>query len=126
MLDIIIYLLALIITAPIAVTWIVYLIGFKLYRHKWKALHKSVNWTTPLYIIAVLVLFNLIFEQSFFGVLLVVLPSLFTIIAVVQWRLYTEVAFRNIFKIFWRICFLLFGILYCLLILIGIVKQILS
>lgn len=126
MLDIVIYLIGLIITVPIVVTWIVYFIGVKMHGHKWTALHKAVNWTTLLYIIAVLVLLQQILGNSFFGIFIILLPSIFTFITIIQWKLKTEVVFRKVFKIFWRICFLMFALLYCLLVFIGIIKQIIS
>ncbi|WP_164669104.1 DUF3397 domain-containing protein [Virgibacillus doumboii] len=123
MLDIIIYFIGFIITAPVAATVIVYLISFQLYNHRWKAIHKSVNWTTLLYIIAVAVLFRIIFGNSFIGILFVLLISIFIFIAVAQWKINTEVVFNNIFKIFWRICFLLFLFLYIILVIFGIIQR---
>ncbi|MGP4106883.1 DUF3397 domain-containing protein [Virgibacillus sp. L01] len=122
--DIIIYFIGLIVTVPIIATWIVYLISMKIYRHKWKAVHNAVNWTTILYIIAVVALVNEIFGISFFGTILVILISIYTIIVVAHWKIYTEVIFTKAFKMFWRICFLLFLMLYICLVLIGIYLRI--
>ncbi|MFB4167600.1 DUF3397 domain-containing protein [Virgibacillus sp. JSM 102003] len=124
MLDFIIYFIGLIVTAPILATWVVYLISVKMYRHKWKAIHNTVNWTTLLYIIAVGTLVKEIFGISFFGIILVILISIYTIIVVAHWKIYTEVIFTKAFKMFWRICFLLFFILYICLVLIGIYLRI--
>lgn len=124
MLDFIIYFIGLIVTVPIIATWIVYLISVKMYRHKWKAVHNAVNWTTILYIIAVGTLVKEIFGISFFGIILVIIISIYTIIVIAQWKIYTEVIFSKAFKVFWRICFLLFSMLYICLILIGIYLRI--
>ncbi|WP_174613152.1 DUF3397 domain-containing protein [Virgibacillus ihumii] len=126
MLNIIVYVIGLMITVPVAVTLIVYVIGVKVYRQKWKAIHKAVSWTTLLYIIAVLVMLQQIFDSSFIGIWVIVLLSIFTVIAVVHWKLYTEVVFYKVFKIFWRVCFLLFVLLYIVLVVIGIMQQLLS
>lgn len=124
MLDFIIYFIGLIVTVPIIATWIVYLISVKMYRHKWKAVHNAVNWTTILYIIAVGTLVKEIFGISFFGIILVIIISIYTIIVIAQWKIYTEVIFSKAFKVFWRICFLLFSMLYICLVLIGIYLRI--
>ncbi|MFD2749366.1 DUF3397 domain-containing protein [Virgibacillus siamensis] len=126
MLDILIFIIGLMITFPVIVTWVVYFIGAKLYRQKWKAIHKAVNWTTSLYIIAVLIMLKQIFGSSFFGLILIVVLTIFTVIAVLHWRLHTEVVFHNVFKIFWRVCFLLFVFIYFVLVVSGIIQQLIS
>ncbi|WP_010530441.1 DUF3397 family protein [Lentibacillus jeotgali] len=121
--DLVAYFIGLIITLPVLATSIVYIIGRKVHQHHWKAIHTAVNWTTFLYIIAVITMFKTIFGRTFFGIILLILLTLFTAIVVIRWKMYTEVIFKKIFKVFWRICFLLFLLLYCLFILIGIVLQ---
>ncbi|SFB18813.1 Protein of unknown function [Lentibacillus halodurans] len=110
-----------IITMPILATIVVYLAGVKVFRHKWKAVHTAVNWTTFLYIIAVGTMLKIMFGNSFSGIILAILLAMFAVIATVQWKMYTEVVFAKVFKVFWRVCFLLFLLLYCLLVLTGIV-----
>lgn len=123
MLDIIIYFIGFIITVPMIVALIIYLISVQLYNSRWKALHKAVNWTTLLHMIAVPLLFKVIFGNSFIGIFFILLISIFTFIAVVQWKLHTEILFRHVFKIFWRVCFLMFTFLYILLVTIGIMQR---
>lgn len=105
------------------VALIIYLISVQLYNSRWKALHKAVNWTTLLHMIAVPLLFKVIFGNSFIGIFFILLISIFTFIAVVQWKLHTEILFRHVFKIFWRVCFLMFTFLYILLVTIGIMQR---
>ncbi|MBP1950618.1 DUF3397 domain-containing protein [Virgibacillus litoralis] len=126
MLDFIIYFIGFIITVPVIATWIVYYISLKIYNHKWKAFHIAVNWTTILYIIAVNTLVKEVFGISFFGIVLVILIGIYTIIIIAHWKIYTEVLFSKAFKLFWRICFLLFLILYFCLVFAGIYLRIFS
>ncbi|SDQ63182.1 DUF3397 domain-containing protein [Virgibacillus salinus] len=126
MLNFIIYFIGFIITVPVIATWIVYLISLKIYNHKWKAFHNAVNWTAILYIIAVNTLVSEVFGISFFGIVLVILISIYTIIIIVHWKIYTEVLFSKAFKLFWRICFLLFSIFYICLVFVGIYLRIFS
>ncbi|MBT2216946.1 DUF3397 family protein [Virgibacillus dakarensis] len=123
MLDIIIYSIAFIITAPILTTWVVYQFSVKIYRQKWRAFHTAVNWTTIWYILAVMTLMSVIFNNSFYGWIIVLLLCILSIIIVIQWKTRTEVDFKRAFKGFWRFTFLLFSLLYICLILIGLIQQ---
>jgi len=108
------------ITVPVLATVIVYSVGWKMYGHKWKAIHAAVNWTTLLYIIAAVIMFKMNFGRSFAGTVVLILLTIFTAIVVIQWKVSTEVTFSNVFNVFWCICFLLFVLLNCLLALTGI------
>ncbi|GAB4072344.1 hypothetical protein GCM10028778_02550 [Barrientosiimonas marina] len=119
--DTAVYILAFVVTLPIIATLFVYAVSLNVYKHKSRAVHTAVDWTTAFYLIAVLVMFNIIFGQSFTGVMIALLLTLFTIIVVVHWKLRQEIVFRNVFTFFWRICFLLFLGLYCLLVLTGLI-----
>lgn len=124
MTDFIIYLLGFIITVPVLATWIVYVISLKIYRHRWQAFHTAVNWTTIFYIFAVYVMFDKFFGNTLTGITLILLISTFTIIVIAHWEMYTEIIFSKVFKIFWRVCFLLFLVLYMALVFLGIIQRI--
>ncbi|WP_218917910.1 DUF3397 domain-containing protein [Lentibacillus amyloliquefaciens] len=114
-----VYVIGIIITIPVIATTTVYAGSKMLHNNKWKAFHAAVNWTTLLYIIAVIAMLKTIFESTFLSFILLMLLSLFTVIVVFHWKMYTEIVFNKIFKIFWRVCFLIFFLLYVLLIVIG-------
>ncbi|GGJ86787.1 hypothetical protein GCM10007063_06640 [Lentibacillus kapialis] len=122
--NLIAYFIGFFITLPVLATVIVYVIGRKASRQNQKAVHTAVNWTTLLYIIAVIAMFKTIFGNSYFGIILLIMLMLFAIIVVIQWKVYTEIVFKKVLKVFWRICFLLFLLLYCLLTLTGIILRI--
>lgn len=124
MVDFIIYFIAFFITIPIVATWIVYKISLKLFGHKWRAIHIAVNWTTILYMIAVLILLSNMFDQQFIGIMLVLLLSMLGGIIILQWRMSTEVVLSKALKTLWRLCFLIFLFLYICLLLIGIIQRI--
>ncbi|UJL47844.1 DUF3397 domain-containing protein [Virgibacillus sp. NKC19-16] len=124
MVDFIIYFIAFFITVPILATWIVYKISLRLYDHQWKAIRISVNWTTILYMIAVLILLSDIFDQQFIGIMLVLLLSMLAGIIILQWKARTEVVLTKAFKTLWRLCFLIFLFLYICLVLIGVIQRI--
>ncbi|WP_188454493.1 DUF3397 domain-containing protein [Virgibacillus oceani] len=126
MFDIIIYFIALLITVPLAATWIVYKIALKIHKQRWRAIHTAVNWTTCLYIFAVIALLTIVFEKQLAAFVLIVLLSFFTCIIIIQWKLKTEVVFSKAFKGFWRFSFLFFSFCYVCLVCIGLVQEILS
>ncbi|MFD2760548.1 DUF3397 domain-containing protein [Lentibacillus juripiscarius] len=121
--DVFAYLIGIIITAPMLATWGVYYAAAGAGRNKWKAVHTAVNWTTFLYILAVTAMLYTIYGSGYAGITSVLLMTLFTVIIVVRWKMFTEVVFHKAFKIFWRICFLLFAGLYCLLAITGIIRN---
>lgn len=123
-LDLFAYFIGTIITIPVIATLVIYFASKKIFGHKWRALHAAVNWTTLLYIIAVVTMLKTIFGNSFPGIILATILAMFAIIVVIQWKMYTEVVFKKAFKVFWRACFLIFVFLYVLLIIIGIILNI--
>ncbi|MEC5422794.1 DUF3397 family protein [Virgibacillus sp. C22-A2] len=124
MIDFIIYSISFFVTVPLIATWIIYKITKKLYNQKLKAVHKAANWTTLLYIIAVTILLTIVFNRQMIGIVSALLLCIFTGIVFIQWKSETEIIFRKAFKVFWRLCFLLFLFLYCFLLPIGIIQRI--
>ncbi|MFC4557008.1 DUF3397 domain-containing protein [Virgibacillus kekensis] len=123
MMNLVSYLIGFILTAPVIVTLLVYFAAGKLSKSRWRAVHKAVNWTTGLYIISVCILLEVVFNNSYVGIVMVLLLGTLAAIVILQWKMYTEVIFKNVFKIFWRFSFLLFAFLYIFLVFYGITEQ---
>lgn len=121
--DMTINVIAILITVPFVPMLILYFITKTITGHQQKAVHVAVNWTTFLYIISSLTMFYIIFGQMFIGIFLIIFLLLFTLLVIAQWRIKTEINFVRTFKIFWRVCFIVFFILYVVLVLIGIVER---
>lgn len=124
MINIIVYFIAFFVTVPILATLIMYRLAVKRYTHPLRAIHFAVNWTTILYIIADLVLIAIIFERQIVGIVFVILICALAIIVIMQWKKKTEIDFVKAFKLVWRVCFLVFLLLYIFLILLGIIANI--
>ncbi|MGX4669131.1 DUF3397 family protein [Cerasibacillus sp. JNUCC 74] len=124
MLNGFIYLLSFFITIPIFATWLTYIIISKWARHPLRAVHFAVTWTTPLYVIAVIFLIAIIFDVNVVGIILALLLISIAIIIMFQWKRNTEVLLIKAVKLMWRFTFLLFFLLYCLFVIIGIVQRI--
>src|SRR5690625_1646241 len=111
------YIIAFFITVLVIAIWLMYFILVKWNWPKLKAFHQAVNWTTLLYIIAVLILFWLNFRINLMGVIIIFFLSALAVIIFMQWKLNMEVLLSRALKLLWRFLFLLFGLLYiCLLI----------
>ncbi|WP_218775550.1 DUF3397 domain-containing protein [Oceanobacillus senegalensis] len=126
MINFIVYIIAFFITVPIIATIFTFILFLKLCRSKKRALHKSINWTIIFYIIAVMILIQVIFQIDSFGYILVVLLTILTIIILAQWKKNTEIEFKKAFRLLWRVCFLLFLFLYLSLLIFGLIMQIVS
>ncbi|GAB3793523.1 DUF3397 domain-containing protein [Virgibacillus kimchii] len=117
MVDIISYIIAFFITVPAIATWLVYFILLKWNWPKLKAFHQAVNWTTLLYIIAVLILIYLNFNMNLTGIFIILFLTSLAVIIFIQWKMNMEVLLSKAIKLLWRTLFLLFGFLYvCLFI----------
>ncbi|WP_330948430.1 DUF3397 domain-containing protein [Virgibacillus sp. MG-45] len=124
MIDMMAYFIAIFVTVPPITTFLIYRLLRLKSNYSRKAFFKAVNWTTLLYIIAVFIILNNLFDQFFIGIFLLVLLILFTVIIIVQWKTKIEINYQAAFKVLWRSCFLLFSFLYFVLICYGILGKI--
>lgn len=123
MIDFFIYILAILITVPPVLALIVYYFSLKRFHSTMRAVHATVRWTTLFFIVAVDLLISVVFNISATGGIIVALLILLTLIIYYQWK-NTEIRLRKALRLLWRITFLLFFVLYLLLLLAGVVKQI--
>lgn len=125
MLDVILFPLALFITIPLLATWLLYLIRTKIHPNKQRGFIFAVNWTTIFYILAVLVLIKINFDNHYLGVIICFLLLILSAIIVYQWKKHTEIQIGKAFKILWRLCFLGFSFAYIFLVFFSITTRIL-
>lgn len=126
MLDFIIYTISFFITIPLIASLLVYVVSMIIRRNKLKAIHRTVNWTTIFYIIAVTIMLSLIFDRSFIGLVIILHLTMMVIIIFIQWKTKRDVEITRATKLLWRISFLLFFILYNCLMLVGILQLLLT
>jgi len=125
MLGLFIYILSFFITIPFLASILVYIASMIRERNKWRAIHRTVNWTTVFYIIAVTIMLTLIFDVNFIGIILIVLLIGLSFIIFIQWKRNQDIQFRKATKLLWRVSFLVFFILYCCLTVVGIATHLL-
>lgn len=109
--------------SPPIISMIVYYLSKYVVKHKRRAFHITIAWTTFLYIIIVTFLLEEMFPINFIGTMPIGLLVLLSIILIVQWRMRTEVILKNGLKILWRLTFLIFVPIYISLIVYQIVKE---
>src|SRR5699024_10308924 len=122
--NITIYFIALIITFPKIATFLLYWLAAKIYKHRLKAVHFAVNCTTLIYIVTDLLLIFSLFDLQLTVILFIILLILLAVIMIIPWKVNTDVQFFKALKILWRLCFLVFLLLYICLVLFGIISRI--
>ncbi|MGP4059710.1 DUF3397 domain-containing protein [Halobacillus litoralis] len=121
--DIFAFCIAIILTLPLPFLIIFYLCARKWSRHKLKALHRTANFTAPIFILASHVLLIVLFERSFFPIIVIFLLLLLGLSLVAQYKLNEEVRLIRAFKGFWRVSFLLFMFFYMGLSVFGLIDR---
>lgn len=124
MLDIFSYALAFFIIAPFMVTAIVYFISLKLGIHPVRAFHKAINYSTVVYMISVSMMLKAIFGSYYLAASLTFILLILVTIVIIQWKIHNEILFPKMIKLFWRVSFLIYFMLYVIFIIIGILQRI--
>lgn len=118
---IILYIIACLIVFPFVFTGLVYYLNKILGVHPLKAFHRSMAWSTIFYILAVLQMLSLYFERLFIGVMICLFLLTLSVTMIVQHRQGADIYLKTASRLAWRICFLLFMVLYIILVMYGII-----
>lgn len=119
-----VYLISGLITVPFFSTYLVYFLSKKIHHHQWRAIHQAVHYTTLLYIIAVHIIVQLLFNYSLVWLIILLHLFILMIVIIYQRRKYTDINMVLGFKLLWRISFLIFFVSYVILIVYGMIKYI--
>ncbi|WP_268801929.1 DUF3397 family protein [Ornithinibacillus halophilus] len=109
---------------PLPLTLLFYRVFLWIFKHKVKSFHKSMNWTTLFYIIAVDLLLVELFSGQFIGYILLILLSILLMIVIIQWKREIDINHFKAIKLMWRISFLTFSISYIILLLLWLITYI--
>ncbi|MFP7479212.1 DUF3397 domain-containing protein [Terribacillus saccharophilus] len=121
MTHLIAYLLAAAITVPPLATWIYYLIARRIIHKRRNAFLHSVQTTAVFYIFSVMIMLQIILQHTVIGYMIGFLAVLFIMVVLLHYKYRGEIVFKHVWRIFLRICFLLFGPLYILLLVAGVI-----
>ncbi|MCP3026218.1 DUF3397 domain-containing protein [Halobacillus sp. A5] len=123
--NVLIYITAFIMTAPLFILIVLYFLTRKWYRNKKKAVHQTAQLMVPVLIAAVYVLMMVLFGNGFFPWIIVLLLGLLSLALIVQYKLSEELRFIRAFKGFLRLTFLLFMFVYVGLTTYGLIDRLL-
>src|SRR5699024_10103267 len=98
--------------SPIFFTYFIYFIVLKVSWKRWKAIHVSVQITAVLYIIAVTLIVNNLFQVNLISYVIISLIFLLAIILIQQRYSQTEIILYDGIRLLLRWSFLLFAVSY--------------
>lgn len=93
---------------PLLITYLVYRFEYRRRHDRKRAIHRSMAFSTLLYMMGTLYLIHAFFDSYFIGYILIGLIVFLGLILIMQWKYNNEVVLIKGVKILWRFCFLLF------------------
>jgi hypothetical protein len=120
------FIIAFLVTIPVFGFVFTYFIVLKLTKNRRKSVHKALDYSTILFILAVHFLILAIWEKSFFWLIFLFLIVLAMVFVIIHWKVKKEIVLRIVFKGFWRLSFLIFFIAYITLTLYGLIQRVLE
>ncbi|UOQ93075.1 DUF3397 domain-containing protein [Halobacillus shinanisalinarum] len=124
MIDVFIYIVALLVTVPVLFLFISYFIAMKWHRLKKKAVRQSTQSTVPFLVLAIHILLLVLFEENFVSWIIIFLLVILSLSVIIQYKIYEEIQLRRAFKGFLRLSFLLLLMVYVGLIVYGLVDSV--
>ncbi|WP_147531917.1 DUF3397 domain-containing protein [Bacillus marasmi] len=118
--------IAAIITIPLLGYIVVFSISKRIMKNHRRAFHMAIDWSTVFLIFAVHHLIIVIWEQSFFWLLAILMIIVASIFVLLHWKMKNEILILPILKGFWRMNFLLFFVAYIFLITFGLIQRLSS
>lgn len=115
---------ALLITIPILVYILIFMISKPFTKNYRKAVHLALDGSTVFFILSVHFLVITIWERSYLSVIFIFMLCCAIIFVIMNWKINGEIIFTRFFKGFWRFSFLLFFLAYIGLTIYGIVLSV--
>lgn len=112
------------VTVPLAGYLIIFIVSKHLTKNHRRSVHRAIDFTTLLFIIAVHFLITIIWGKSFLWLIMLILIVLALTFVVIHWKYRQEIDFPRVFRGFWRFNFLLFFFAYLILILLGLFQRV--
>lgn len=122
--ELIAFTIATIVTIPFLGYIILFIICKQLTKNHRRSVFMALDWSTLLLIFSVHSLIMVIWDQSFFWVILLVMLIIAVIFILIHWKTKPEIVFLTIFRGYWRLNFLLFFTAYIVLMVIGLVQSV--
>lgn len=123
MLQLVTYIIALLITFPLLMTISLYLLSKRWARSKKQAVHVSMQYSAPFYLLSFLVILNEVFASSYLGLVAIFLLILLLLFIIIQWKVTGDIFFRRVWQLFLRTLFLIFFLANGTVILIALILK---
>jgi hypothetical protein len=118
--------IAFLVTIPLFGLLLTYLILIKLTKNRRLSVHRALDYSTILFVLAVHFLILTIWEKSFLWLIVLFMIVLAMVFVIIHWKVKKEIVLKLIFKGVWRVNFLVFFIFYLMLTLYGLVQSVLE
>ncbi|MFF2445951.1 DUF3397 domain-containing protein [Neobacillus sp. NPDC058068] len=118
--------LTVVFTLPFIGSILVYLLIKLTTKNKRKSIHKALDYTTILYIIAVHFLIITISGKSLSWLIILFMILIAMVFVVVHWKVKQEIILIKVAKGFWRFNFIIFFLAYITLTLYGLIYRALT
>ncbi|HJV31606.1 MAG TPA: DUF3397 domain-containing protein [Bacillales bacterium] len=118
--------IAFLVTIPLFGLFLTYLILIKLTKNRRSSVHKALDYSTILFVLAVHFLILTIWEKSVLWLIVLFMIVLAMVFVFIHWKVKKEIVLKLIFKGVWRVNFLVFFIVYLMLTLYGLVQRVLE
>lgn len=124
MISIISSFIAILITIPIMVYLLVFVISKQFTKSHRKSVHLALDVSTIFFILSVHFLVVTIWGHSFLWAIFIFMLCCAIIFLIINWKLKGEIIFTRFFKGFWRFSFLIFFVAYVALTLYGLIQSV--
>lgn len=124
MFDVISSFFATLITIPLLVYILIFVIVKKLTKNHRKAVHLALDLSTIFFILSVHFLVLTIWERSYFSYIFIFMLICAIIFVIINWKVKGEIVITLFFKGFWRFNFLIFFMAYIGLTIYGVVQRV--
>ncbi|SDB87479.1 Protein of unknown function [Pelagirhabdus alkalitolerans] len=118
------YVLGIMVTFPLLVTIITYLLFHHFTHSKKKSLHRSMEYSALFYLLSSILIFNETFNVSIIGPLTTLLLVLLFMFVIIQWRLIDDIIISRVVRIYLRALFLVFFIAHFVMVMLAIYERV--
>lgn len=116
--------IATLITIPILVYILIFIVAKQLTKNHRKAVQLGLDISTLFFILSVHFLVLTIWERSFLSIIFIFMLICAIIFVIINWKVKGEIVFTRFFKGFWRFSFLVFFIAYIGLTIYGLFQSV--
>jgi hypothetical protein len=116
--------IAVLITAPILVYFLVFIISKQLTKKHRQSVHYAIDISTIFFILSVHFLVINIWKQSLSWAIFIFMLVCAIIFVIINWSIKGEIIFVRLVKGFWRFNFLIFILLYFVLTIYGLIQKV--